>query len=94
MSENPIDVGLEGFEKEICESKDNLVDGLDLETVKEGFNYWIDQFKESILEREFTDPEKRGRVQRIEDDDSLKFRFITEFNFSITKLKKEEKEEE
>ena len=59
----------------------------DLETIKEGFNKWIDKWKESVIDEEFNDPPERGTVQKIEDDDLLKFKFITEFNFSITKLK-------
>ena len=59
----------------------------DLETIKEGFNNWIDKWKESVIDEEFNDPPERGTVQKIEDDDLLKFKFITESNFSITKLK-------
>ena len=76
------------------EPKVDWRDDLDLETVKEGFNQWMDKFHDSILKKEFTDPEERGRVQKIEDEDSLKFRFVTEFNFSITKLKKDEEADE
>ena len=72
----------------------NWKDEPDLETVKEGFNQWIEKFHDQILEIEFHDPDDRGRVQKIEDDDSLKFRFVTEFNFSIMKLKRENSEEE
>ena len=49
----------------------------DLETIKEEFN----------------DPHERGTVQKIEDNNSLKFKFITEFNFSITKMSEDEVDE-
>ena len=58
----------------------------DLETIKEGFNKWIDKWKESVIDEEFNDPPEKGTVQKIEDDNLLKFKFITEFNFLITKL--------
>ena len=66
---------------------------LDVDTLKESFNEWIEKFLDQIrktLEIEMTDPQTRGRVVKIEDEDSLKFKFITEFNFSIKKIKKEE----
>ncbi len=62
----------------------------DLETIKEGFNKWLDKWKESVIDEEFNDPHERGTVQKIEDDNSLKFKFITEFNFSITKMSEDE----
>ena len=64
----------------------------DLETIKEGFNKWLDKWKESVIDEEFNDPHERGTVQKIEDDNSLKFKFITEFNFSITKMSEDEVE--
>ena len=41
-----------------------------------------------------TDPQTRERVLKIEDEDSLKYKFVTEFNFSINKVKKENSDEE
>ena len=64
----------------------------DIELIKEGFNQWIDKWEHSLIEIEFNDPEERGIVTRTEDDDSLGYRFTTEFNFSIKKLKKEDME--
>ena len=40
-----------------------------------------------------TDPDTRGRVLKIEDEDSLKYKFVTEFHFSINKVKKEDSDE-
>ena len=58
----------------------------DLELIKKGFNRWIDKWKESVIDEEFNNPQGGGGiVQKIEDEDSLRFKFITEFNFSITK---------
>ena len=65
----------------------------DLETIKKGFNKWLDKWKESVIDEEFNDPNERGTVQKIEDDNSLKFKFITEFNFSITKMSEDEIDE-
>ena len=69
----------------------------DIELIKEGFNQWVDKWKYSLLEEEFNSeflhPHERGSVTKIEDDDSLKYRFITEFNFTIKNLKKEDEEE-
>ena len=42
---------------------------------------------DKTLETEMTDPQTRGRVEESEDGDSLKFKFITEFNFSIQRVK-------
>ena len=64
----------------------------DIELIKEGFNQWIDKWEHSLIEKEFNDPEERGIVTRTEDDDSLGYRFTTEFNFSIRKRKKEDME--
>jgi len=64
----------------------------DIERIKEGFNQWIDKTNEIYIEKEFNDPHERGTVTRTEDDDSLKYSFTTEFNFSIKKLKKEDME--
>ena len=64
----------------------------DIELIKEGFNQWIDKWEHSLIEIEFNDPHERGTVTRTEDDDSLGYRFTTEFNFSIKKLKKEDME--
>ena len=64
----------------------------DIELIKEGFNQWIDKWEHSLIEIEFNDPEERGIVTRTEDDDSLGYRFTTEFNFSIRKRKKEDME--
>ena len=58
----------------------------DLELIKKGFNRWIDKWKESVIDEEFNNPQGGGIVQKIEGDDSLQFKLITEFNFSITKL--------
>ena len=41
-----------------------------------------------------SDPDTRGRVLKIEDEDSLKYKFVTEFHFSINKVKKENSDEE
>ena len=62
----------------------------DIEKIKKGFSLWIDKWEHSLIEIEFNDPEERGIVTRTEDDDSLGYRFTTEFNFSIKKLKKED----
>ena len=64
----------------------------DLETIKEGFNKWLDKWKKSVIDEEFNDSHERGTVQKIEDDNALKFKFITEFNFSITKMSEDEVE--
>ena len=51
---------------------------------------WVDKFLDQFrktLETEMTDPQTRGRVEESEDGDSLKFKFITEFNFSIQRVK-------
>ena len=34
----------------------------DLETIKEGFNKWLDKWKESVIDEEFNDPYERGTV--------------------------------
>ena len=63
---------------------------LDVDTIKQSFNNWIDKFLEQFrktIETEMTDPQTRGSVERIEDDDSLKFKFVTEFSFSIQRVK-------
>ena len=65
----------------------------DLETIKERFNKCLDKWKESVIDEQFNDPHERGTVQKIEDDNSLKFKFITEFNFSITKMSEDEVDE-
>ena len=41
-----------------------------------------------------TAPNTRGRVLKIEDEDSLKYKFVTEFHFSINKVKKEDSDEQ
>ena len=64
----------------------------DIEKIKKGFSLWIDKWEHSLIEIEFNDPEERGIVTRTEDDDSLGYRFTTEFNFSIKKRKKEDME--
>ena len=64
----------------------------DIELIKEGFNQWIDKWNDSLIEKEFNDPHERGIVTRTEDDNSLGYRFTTEFNFSIKKRKKEDME--
>ena len=66
---------------------------VDVDKLKQSFNEWVDKFLEQFrktIETEMTDPQTRGRVEESEDGDSLKFKFITEFNFSIKKIKKEE----
>jgi len=66
---------------------------VDVDVLKEGFCSWVDKFLnlyEEPLKTEMSDPDIRGRVFKIEDDDSLKYTFRTEFNFSIKKIKKEE----
>ena len=75
-------------EREIIHFED-----VDVDKLKQSFNEWVDKFLEQFrktIETEMTDPQTRGSVERIEDDDSLKFKFVTEFNFSIKKIKKEE----
>ncbi len=64
----------------------------DIERIKEGINQWIDKWNNTLIEKEFNDPEERGTVTRTEDDDSLGYSFTTEFNFSIRKRKKEDME--
>ena len=66
----------------------------DIEKIKKGFSLWIDKWEHSLIEIEFNDPYERGIVTRTEDDDSLGYRFTTEFNFSIKKRKKEDEEKE
>ena len=66
----------------------------DVEKIKEGFSLWIDKWEHSLIEIEFNDPEERGIVTRTEDDNSLGYRFTTEFNFSIKKRKKEDEDKE
>ena len=71
-------------EKEITHFED-----LDVDKLKQSFNEWVDKFLEQFrktIETEMTDPQTRGNVERIEDDDSLKFKFVTEFNFSIQRV--------
>ena len=78
--------------KQITEYKD-----VDVETLKKGFCNWVDEFLnlyKETLETEMTDPDTRGRVLKIEDEDSLKYKFVTEFNFSINKVKKVNSDEE
>ena len=36
----------------------------DLETIKEGFNKWLDKWKESVIDGEFNDPHEQGTVQK------------------------------
>ena len=77
-------------EKEITYFED-----VDVDKLKQSFNEWVDKFLDQFrktLETEMTDPQTRGRVLKIEDEDSLKYKFVTEFNFSITKVKKENSE--
>ena len=64
----------------------------DIERIKKGFIKWLDKTNKLYIEKEFNDPHERGIVTRTEDDDSLGYRFTTEFNFSIKKLKKEDME--
>jgi hypothetical protein len=64
----------------------------DIEKIKKGLSLWIDKWEHSLIEIEFNDPYERGIVTRTEDDDSLGYRFTTEFNFSIKKRKKEDME--
>ena len=77
--------------KQITEYED-----LDVETLKKGFCNWVDEFLnlyKEPLETEMTDPDTRGRDLKIEDEDSLKYKFVTEFHFSINKVKKEDSDE-
>ena len=72
-------------EREITHFEDVNVDYL-----KQGFNEWVDKFLDQYketLKTEMNDPQTRGRVEESEDGDSLKFKFITEFNFSIQRVK-------
>ena len=64
----------------------------DIEKIKKGLSLWIDKWEHSLIEIEFNDPYERGIVTSTEDDDSLGYRFTTEFNFSIKKRKKEDME--
>ena len=78
--------------KQITEYED-----VDVGTLKKGFCNWVDEFLnlyKEPLETEMTDPDTRGRVLKIEDEDSLKYKFVTEFNFSMIKVKKENSDEE
>ncbi len=71
-------------EREITHFED-----VDVDKLKQSFNEWVDKFLDQFrktLETEMNDPQTRGRVEESEDGDSLKFKFITEFNFSITKM--------
>ena len=68
-------------------------ENLDVDTLKQSFNEWVDKFLDqyrNTLETELTDPQTRGRVEKIEEEDSLKFKFVTEFNFSIQRVKDEQ----
>ncbi len=72
-------------DREITHFEDVNVDYL-----KQGFNEWVDKFLDQYretLKTEMNDPQTRGRVEESEDGDSLKFKFITEFNFSIQRVK-------
>ena len=72
-------------EREITHFED-----VDVDKLKQSFNEWVDKFLDQFrktIETEMTDPQTRGNVERIEDDDSLKFKFVTEFNFSIQRVK-------
>ena len=72
-------------EREITHFED-----VDVDKLKKSFNEWVDKFLDQFrktLETEMTDPQTRGRVEESEDGDSLKFKFITEFNFSIQRVK-------
>ena len=62
------------------------LENVDVDTLKKGFCYWVDKFLslyEEPLKTEMSDPDIRGRVFKIEGDDSLKYSFRTEFNFKI-----------
>ncbi len=72
-------------EREITHFED-----VDVDKLKQSFNEWVDKFLEQFrktIETEMTDTQTRGRVEESEDGDSLKFKFITEFNFSIQRVK-------
>ena len=72
-------------EREITHFED-----VDVDKLKQSFNEWVDKFLDQFrktLETEMTDSQTRGRVEESEDGDSLKFKFITEFNFSIQRVK-------
>ena len=69
-------------------------ENIDVDTLKQSFNEWVDKFLDqyrNTLETELTDPQTRGRVEKIDEEDSLKFKFVTEFNFSISKQEIESK---
>ena len=69
----------------------------ELDKIKQTIKVWLDKFIEEYRETlvtEFNDPEPRGRVEKVEEQDSLNFKFITEFNFGIKVLNDEDLEKE
>ena len=66
----------------------------DIERIKEGFIKWLDKTNKLYIEKEFNDPHERGTVTRTEDDDSLKYSFTTEFNFTIKKQNPDREEDD
>ena len=80
---------------------------VEVDYLKQSFSEWIDKFLEQFrktLVTEMTDPQTRGYVvetetspflhEEDEKGESLKFSFITEFNFSIKKVNNKDSEKE
>ena len=80
----------------------------DTKVIKEGFNNWIDKWEwtfneegervKGIIQQEFNnvvedDLNETVTIQKIESDNSLKFKFHTEFIFYITKEEKEKEDQ-
>ena len=74
----------------------------DTKVIKEGFNNWIDKWEwtfneegervKGIIQQEFNsvvedELNETVTIQKIESDNSLKFKFHTEFNFEIERVK-------
>ena len=86
------------------ESKTELLK-YDTNVIKEGFNNWIDKWEwtfneegervKGIIQQEFNsvvedELNETVTIQKTESDNTLKFKFHTEFTFYITKEEKEE----
>ena len=80
----------------------------DTKVIKEGFNNWIDKWEwtfneegervKGIIQQEFNsviedELNETVTIQKIESDNSLKFKFHTEFTFYITKEEKEKEDQ-
>jgi len=80
----------------------------DTEVIKQGFNNWIDKWEwtfneegervKGIIQQEFNnvvedDLNETVTIKKIESDNSLKFKFHTEFTFYITKEEKEKEDQ-